>query len=104
MSNYTRAHYRSPPPDSTEHSIFEVFENGVIVDTTPLVARKGIAQATAAISSGSLLSTTAPTSPGFDLLTQPLTPGSHATELSTPRLSDGTAASFFDMGALSDAL
>lgn len=96
--------FRSPTPDPTDRSIFEVFQNGVIVDTTPLVARKGIAQATAAISSSPLLFAAAPVSPGFDLLTQPLTPGSHATELSIPRLSDGTAASVFGTGAMLDAL
>jgi hypothetical protein len=58
-SNSSR--FRSPTPDPTERSIFEVFQNSVIIDTTPLVARKGIAQ-------------------------------------------DGTVASAFDTGALSDAL
>jgi hypothetical protein len=101
-SNSSR--FRSPTPDPPERSIFEVFQNSVIVDTTPLVARKGIAQATAAIGGGPLSFTTAPALPESDLLTQPLTPESHVTELSTPRLSDGTAASAFDTGALSDAL
>jgi hypothetical protein len=54
---------------------------------------KALLRPQAAISSGPLLFAAAPASPGFDLLTHPWTPGSHATELSIPRLSDGTAAS-----------
>ena len=101
-SNSSR--FRSPTPDPTERSIFEVFQNGIIVDTTPLVARKGIAQTPAAISNGRSLFAAAPASPGFDLSTKQWTPGSHATELSVPRLSGGTAASAFATGAWWDAL
>jgi hypothetical protein len=95
---------RSPTPDPTERSIFEVFQNGIVVDTTPPVTRSGIAQTAAAISSGPLLFAATSASPGLDHLTQPWTPGSHATDLSDSRPSDGTAASAFDTAALSDAL
>jgi hypothetical protein len=65
--------FRSPTPG---RPIFEVFQHGSIVDTTPLVTRNNIAQ----------------------------TPGSHATELSIPRLPGGTTASAFYTGSLLDAV
>jgi hypothetical protein len=101
-SNNSR--FRSPTPDPTEGAIFKIFQNGSVVDTTPPVTPNGIAQTTAAISSGPLSFATAPASPRLGLLTQPWTPGSHVTELSNSRPSGGTAASAFDTAALSDAL
>jgi hypothetical protein len=77
-SNSSR--FRSPTPGPTERPIFEIFQNGTVVDTTSPVTRNGIAQTTAAISSGPLLFAAAPASPGR------------------------TPASAFDTAAMSDAL
>jgi hypothetical protein len=101
-SNSSR--FRSPTPDPTERPIFDIFWNSTVVDPTPLVTRNGIAQTTAAISSGRLSFATAPASPGLGLLTQSWTPGSHATELSNSRPSGRTPVSAFDTAALSGAL
>ena len=84
-------------------SVFEVFHNSSIVDTTPRVNHAGLAQLTAD-TAGTMIFVSSSASLSLRLISEPRMQMNDATGQPNTNLSDWSASNVFDTSTLSSAL